>query len=95
MSCGACKAVRQLDPSRVPASCEQCGKTEFDENNNEAWALFDEFPGLIVSGMNGWQVNYNAFFKITERLYFTRDEQLPMLRKFEAIRKGLSERKKR
>jgi len=83
--------LRELDPGRVPASCEQCGKVELMEENEEVWSLFLRFPSIVRSdGFGGISLDHRAATYVAERE--TDCDIIECLEKFESIVKGLRSR---
>jgi len=78
--------MRQLDPSKVPADCEQCGKVEIGEGNLDVWEMLMQFPGILKSEISGITVNYSAAIFILEKARI--ENPLEYLQKFEALARG-------
>jgi len=57
------------------------------EENAEAWEFFARFPGVIRSDLSGLSVDYQAAVHVMGELGI--GETLPILRKLEAIARGL------
>ncbi len=72
----------------MPASCEQCGKTELLEENREAWEFVCTFPGVLTSsGFSAvLRVDYGAVREIAAELKISNISEL--LIKLEAVASG-------
>ena len=77
--------LRGLEPHMVPASCEQCGKVDLLEENEEIWEMLISFPGVIRSDMGGLSVDYQSAIYVMERMGIN---DTGCLQKLEAIVRG-------
>jgi hypothetical protein len=81
--------LRALDPARVPASCEQCGKIDLRTDNEEVWEFFCLYPGVmrfenIAARMT---VDYSSVIAISDRIGLN---PVDIIEGLEAIARGYS-----
>jgi len=87
--------VRQLDPAKVPASCEQCGYTELAEENRDAWEFLTSYPGVLkpAGGLSAvLYVDYAAALTLAPAAGIA--ETGDLIQRLEAIAKGYNHARK-
>ena len=82
--------MRELEPTRVPISCERCGKVDLLPENEDVWEFICTFPGVMTTtGMSSiLRVDYGAVREIAGELGIMNKAELIM--KLEAVGRGYS-----
>lgn len=85
--------IRDLDPARVPSSCERCGKVELLPDNEEAWEFVCMFPGVLTAnGMSPMlRVDYSAVQALA--VGASAEETAGLIIRLEAIARGYNRKR--
>jgi len=86
--------MRVLDASRVPPSCERCGKIDLLEANIDVWEFITDFPGVMIpAGLSGGlRVDYASVRELAIDAGFQDISGLIM--KLEAVARGYAHGRK-
>jgi len=88
-SCEQCKTIKVLEPSKVPGSCEQCGKVDLLPENFEAWELITDYCSMIETDFRGKaRVDYMAASWVLDKEFIL--DKPAVMRKFEAFCNGIN-----